>query len=110
MIEKISFVGEDFKEVLDFESWRIGLIKYSDRFSKFDRLERHLFTDEAFILLDGQATLYTDKEQMQMEKCMVHNIPKGEWHHITVDKNTTVMVVENSDTCDDNTEIKFIKE
>ena len=110
MIEKLTFDGQDFKAVLDFESWRIGFLRYSERFSKFDRLERHLLTDEAFILLDGGAVLYTDKERMQMQKCMVYNIPKGEWHHITVGKDTTVMVVENSNTTDQNTQIKFIKE
>lgn len=110
MIEKITFNGVDFKAVLDFEGWRIGLLRFSDRFSKFDRLERHLLTDEAFILLDGKATLYTETEQVEMQKCVIYNIPKGEWHHITVDETTMVMVVENSNTCDENTQIKFIKE
>ena len=50
MIEKFSFTGEDFKVAMSFESWKIGLLRYSQRFSKFDRLERHLLTDEAFIL------------------------------------------------------------
>lgn len=110
MIEKYKFIGEDFKAVLDFENWRIGILRFSERFSKFDRLERHLLTDEAFILLDGKATLFTDTESVEMEKCIVYNIPKGQWHHIIVDKTTTVMVVENSNTSDENTEIRFIKE
>ena len=110
MIEKYSYEGQDFSVAMQFEGWKIGLLRYSDRFSKFDRLERHLLTDEAFILLDGKATLYTETEQVEMQKCVIYNIPKGEWHHITVDQTTTVMVVENSNTCDENTQIKFIKE
>ena len=110
MVEKFTFDGIDFKVVQQFEGWKIGFLRYSDRFSKFDRLERHLLTDEAFILLDGEAVLYTEDQTIPMEKCMVYNFPKGEWHHITVTKNTTVMVVENSNTCDDNTEIKFLGE
>ncbi|MBR1968182.1 MAG: hypothetical protein IKA11_02155 [Clostridia bacterium] len=108
MIEKFSFTGEDFKVAMSFESWKIGLLRYSQRFSKFDRLERHLLTDEAFILLSGTAVLYTDKEQIEMQQNIVYNIPKAEWHHITVSKDATVMVVENASTCDDNTEIKFL--
>ena len=108
MIEKFSFLGKDFQVAMTFENWKIGLLRYSERFSKFDRLERHLLTDEAFILLSGEATLYTDKEQVEMETNIVYNIPKAEWHHITVSKDATVMVVENASTCDDNTEIKFL--
>lgn len=108
MIEKLTYVGNDFKVVQQFEGWKIGFLRISERFSKFDRLERHLLTDEAFILLDGKATLYTDTEKVEMEKCIVYNIPKAEWHHITVSEDATVMVVENSSTCDDNTEIKFL--
>jgi hypothetical protein len=108
MIEKYFYNGEDFSVAMQYEGWKIGLLRYSERFSKFDRLERHLLTDEAFILLNGTATLYTDTEVVEMEKCVVYNIKKAGWHHITVSKDATVMVVENSNTCDENTEIKFI--
>ena len=110
MIDKYKFTGQDFASVLTFENWKIGLLRYSERFSKFDRLERHLLTDEAFILLDGSATLYSETEKVEMEKCVVYNFKKGEWHHITVSKDATVMVVENSNTSSENTEIKFLGE
>ena len=108
MIEKYTFDGEDFLSVLQFESWKIGLLRFSERFSTFSRLERHNLTDEAFILLEGSATLYTDNESVKMEIGTVYNIPKGVWHHIVVDESTTVMVVENANTSSDNTDIKFI--
>lgn len=108
MIEKREYNGQDFKAVLDFESWRIGVLNYSQRFSSFDRLERHFLTDEAFILLCGNAVLYTDSEQVQMEIGVVYNVPKGEWHHVVVSKDAKILIVENSNTNDKNTEIKFI--
>ena len=110
MIETSSFTGEDFLVVKQFENWKIGFLRFSKRFSVFDRLERHMLTDEAFILLDGQATLYTDTESVIMKKNTVYNIPKAEWHHIVVSKDATVMVVENSSTNEENTQIKFIQE
>lgn len=64
---------------------------------------------EAFVLLDGSAVLYTENEKIQMQKCTLYNIPKGEWHHITVSENATVMVAENSNTSRDNTEKKLLK-
>ena len=108
MIEKSSFTGQDFCVVKQFEGWKIGFLRYSQRFSSFDRLERHMLTDEAFILLEGEATLYTDTESVKMQKNVVYNIPKGGWHHITVSLDATVMVVENSSTSQENTQIKFI--
>ena len=108
MIQKFSFNGEDYKAVMQFEGWKIGLIKTSKRFSVFDRLERHLLTDEAFILLSGEATLYSEDQKIVMEKCVVYNVPKGEWHHVTMSEDATVMVVENANTSDENTEIKFV--
>lgn len=59
--------------------------------------------------LDGSAVLYTENEKIQMQKCTLYNIPKGEWHHITVSENATVMVAENSNTSRDNTEKKLLK-
>lgn len=110
MIEVLSYKGEDFKRVLSFESWTIGIIRYSERFSAFKVLERHLETDEAFILLEGEATLYTEDETVKMEKAVVYNIPKGEWHHIVVSPDATVMVVENTNTSKENTERKPVNE
>ena len=106
MIEKHVYKGDGYKTVMGYDTWRIGLINYCERFSKFTELERHLETDEAFILLNGSATLYTDTEQEQMQKCVVYNIPKGVWHHITMSKDATVMVVENINTDMSNSEIK----
>ena len=108
MIEKYEFSGEDFKVMLQFEGWKIGFLRYSDRFSEFKQLERHLRTDEAFILLDGKAVLYTENERCEMKKCTLYNIPKGVWHHISVSPDATVMVVENADTSADNTEKRKI--
>ncbi len=110
MIEVLKYEGEDFKKVLSFESWAIGLINWSERFSDFKVLERHLETDEAFILLKGEATLYTDEESVEMEKGVVYNIPKGVWHHIVMSRDATAMVVENDNTSKENTEKKPVNQ
>lgn len=107
-MEKYFFNGEDFKAVLQTKNWTIGLLRYSERFSKLGCFERHLLTDEAFILLSGSATLYVKNgdeiTETVMEQNIVYNIPKEEWHHIVVDKDATVLIVENSDTSKENTE------
>ncbi len=96
--------GEDFSAVMKYEGWKIGFLRYSERFSAFRVLERHNLTDEAFVLLAGSATLYEDRTPTVMEPCKVYNIPKGVWHHIVVSEDATVLVIENSNTSKDNTE------
>lgn len=108
MIEKYRFCGEDFKTLMQFEGWKIGFLRYSERFSKLSELERHLMSSEAFVLLEGSAILYTGNETCKMERCVLYNIPQGEWHHITVSGDATVMVVENSNTSRENTEKRNI--
>lgn len=108
-MEKYTYNGEDFKAIISNDNWKIGLLKYSERFAKFGVLERHLKTDEAFILLKGEAVLYVRDEQnvineTKMEPEAVYNVLKGEWHHIVVSEDATVLVVENSDTSKENTE------
>ncbi len=107
MIDILDYTGEDFKAVMQFEGWKIGIIRYSERFSDLRVMERHNFTDEAFVLLEGEATLYIksgETKEYPMEKNKIYNVHKNVWHHIVVSKGATVLVVENSNTTKDNTE------
>ena len=106
-MEVITYKGEGFQVLKEFEGWKIGYLRYNDRFSKFDQFERHLETDEVFVLLEGCATLYTDEESCEMVRHALYNIPKGVWHHIVVSEDATVLVVENSNTTKENTEKKW---
>ena len=108
-MEKYIFNGEDFKAVVSNEKWKIGLLRYSERFSCVSCFERHLKTDEAFVLLCGDAALYIKNQdgivvETKMELNTVYNVLKGEWHHIVVSRDATVLVIENSDTSKENTE------
>ena len=41
-IEATTFTGSDFKVMTAFEGWKIGFLRYSDRFSDFKVIERHI--------------------------------------------------------------------
>ena len=100
----VEFKGEDFKVMVKSDGWKIGFLRYSERFADFGVLERHLQTEESFILLEGSATLYENYEPCEMETCKVYTIGRGVWHHIVVSEDATVLVVENADTSLQNTE------
>lgn len=105
-IEECTYNGEDFSVLKEYEGWKIGFLRYGQRFSAFTEMERHLLTEEAFVLLNGSAILYTENESRAMEYCKLYNIPRGVWHHIVVSEDALVLVVENSNTTKDNTEKK----
>ena len=107
MIDILEFKGEDFKAVMQYEGWKIGLLRYSERFSSLGVFERHTLTDEVFVLLEGEATLYLKDDAVltyPMKKNTVYNIHKNVWHHIVVSEDATVLVVENANTTKENTE------
>ena len=98
------FKGEDFKVMVKSDGWKIGFLRYSDRFAGFGVMERHLQTEESFILLEGSATLYENYEPCEMETCKVYTIGRGVWHHIVVSEDASVLVVENRNTSKENTQ------
>ena len=112
-IEVYDYRDKDYKTVMSFGSWRVAYLNYGDEFNRtLPRIERHMETDEVFVLLKGEATLVIGKElkKIPMEQHKVYNVPKAVWHHIMVSENTRVLIVENQDTCKDNTEYIFFEE
>ena len=110
MIEKASHRDPGFKIMAEFDGWKIGILRYNERFSRFGELERHLLTDEVFVLMSGKATLYTDHETVEMEPCAVYTVPAGVWHHIVVNEDASVIVVENRNTSIENTEKRYFEQ
>jgi ureidoglycolate hydrolase len=114
------FQGEGYKSLLNFETWRVAGLRYSERFDKnnFFRLERHFLTDEVFILLKGEAYLIVGNNQkipqyievIKMEKEKVYNIRKIVWHHILTTKDAYTLIVENSNTSLENSEYYVVTE
>ncbi|MBE6607393.1 MAG: cupin domain-containing protein [Ruminococcaceae bacterium] len=105
--------GEAWKVGAQFEGWLVGLLAYGEKFSRLSMLERHNQTEEAFVLVKGEATLYTaDKDikitEYKMEQGTLYNVGKGEWHHIVVSKDALVVVVENSNTAKENSDYIFL--
>ena len=96
-----------FKVMVESGEWKVGMLRYNERFSRLGEMERHMLTDEVFVLLSGRATLYTDIEEKRMEEGVVYTIPAAVWHHIVVSSDACVIVVENRNTSIENTEKKY---
>ena len=111
-IEILDYEGEGYSTVMRYDSWRVAIINPSERFEEknLDKLERHLLTDEVFVLLEGEAILASETTRYQMEKHKIYNVRKGAWHAISLSKDAKVLIVENSETGKENSEYKIAGE
>lgn len=114
-IEMIDFQESGYLPLVDYETWRVAVLKYCDdlKLENIKTMQKHMETDEVFILLKGQCTLYLggnkerpDRiEKISMIPGKVYNIKKGVWHNHTMDEQGEVVIVENSNTSDDNSPV-----
>lgn len=113
MVEEIEITGNGFNALKDYNSWRIAQLGYDENINSLDGAKtfgKHLKTDEVFVLLEGEASIFTagaDDEPKKievnkMEKGKLYVIKEGQWHAAILKPCTRVLIVENRDTCDLN--------
>jgi len=117
-LEILEYTGEGYKPVIDFESWRVAILRYIDELERqnITNMQKHMESDEVFVLLEGDCTLFIggngdevgEIEAIPLIPLKMFNVKKGTWHTHTLEKNTTVLIVENQNTCDDNSPIQLL--
>jgi len=112
MVEIHEHKGEGYRPLVDYESWRVAILRYDESATKVTKLERHLETDEVFVLLEGECTLVTEESnglrEWKMEIGKIYNVLKGVWHSTLLSVDSNVLIVENRDTSTKNTEYKKV--
>lgn len=105
--------GPAYERTMHFEQWRVAIANYCERFDKekYDKIERHLLTDEVFVLLSGSAELVIGKElrYIPLEPGKIYNVKAGTWHNILLSQDGKVLIVENHNTSLENSEYWQIK-
>ncbi len=100
--------GTEYRRLVNNAKWTLASLNWAPRFDEgnLTELERHILTDETFVLLQGKATLLLGEkaERVEMEPLKYYNVRAGIWHHITVSKDARVLVAENANTSKDNSE------
>ena len=105
-LEILDYTGEGYNATMHFEAWRVAFLNHAERFDVITRLERHMLTDEVFVLLKGRAVLFIgeEAEAVEMDWGKIYNIKQSVWHAIKVTPDAKVLIVENHNTNKDNTE------
>lgn len=108
------FQQQGMNRVYENPHWMVGIKNWKpmNDIAGIDRLERHNETDELFILLNGRCTLLFANETAEglqieylpMEPMKVYQIPAGLWHNTVTQKDTKLALIENSNTCSDNSD------
>lgn len=109
------YIGEGLTRVFENSKWMVGIKNWkpANDIANINNLERHNKTDELFILLAGSCTLlYANEvngelkiEAVKMEPMKVYNIPQSLWHNTVTMKDTKMILVEDSSTGSDNSDV-----
>lgn len=107
-LEIIDYTGKGYESSFFFEKWRIGILNYDDEYKKGNTpfLEKHNETDEVFILVEGEATMLLgdNAEEIELEKNKLYVVKKGIWHNVYMTEDAKIIIVENADTSEKNSE------
>lgn len=114
ILEIKEYTDEGYKPLVDYGDWRVAILRYIDELipDRIAYLERHLETDEVFVLLAGQGVLFFGGNGARleplcsqvMEPGKLYNVKKNAWHNIVLSRDATVLLVENRNTAEVNTE------
>lgn len=119
-IERTKIQHQGYLPLIDYETWRVAVLNYclDVRLDQLVTMQRHLETDEVFVLLEGNCVLFSggngghpeEIQWVKMEKNQLYNVKKGVWHTHTLDEEGSVLIIENQDTTDDNSPTEMLKE
>lgn len=111
-IEIKEYTAPGYSPVIDYESWRVAVLNSIDELDveNLTDMQKHNLSDEVFVLLKGSCTLFTggngdtigNISATAMEPLKMYNVKAGVWHTHTLTEDSSVLIVENRNTCDDN--------
>lgn len=117
MIEVISNKkgGTGFDVLHTCGAWKLAFISHAEQYGDLKQLKCHTETDEAFLLIKGDAVMFTSEdgktiEKTDLEKEKLYVVKKNTWHHLRVSSDALLLVMENSNTSKENTNTLTLKE
>lgn len=112
LLTQTSYEGPGIGGIVEGREYTILLLNYLPRLSpdKITDMQRHLETDESFILLQGKAVLFAaegaekpgDLEHYVMKPGVIYTVPKNIWHTQAMTEDAKILLVENSGTVAEN--------
>jgi hypothetical protein len=109
MLEIIEIDGKGFNVLKDYKCWRIAQLGYDTDTNSIEGVKtfgRHLETDEVFVLLEGEAFIFTrgfddapkSIEVQKMDNNKLYTVKERQWHTAVLMANSRVLIIENNNT------------
>ena len=112
-IEIFEYDGEGYNRTMNYESWRVAIANFGEYFdrARYNYLERHMLTDEVFVLLSGKAVLIIGMDFIEtpLVSGKIYNVKKGAWHALLMEKDAKVLIIENHNTSRENSEYYYFR-
>jgi ureidoglycolate hydrolase len=120
VLEIQEYRSEGYRPLIYFNGWRVAILRWIEDTlpEKITSMERHTQTDEVFVLLEGQATLIlggngpvvTRLQRQVMENCILYNVRQNAWHTVVLSRDASILIVENQNTGEVNSEYFALSE
>lgn len=114
-IETGDWKGDGYGVVKLSEKWRAAYLNnVSERRTVIDYLERHVTSDELFVLVEGEANLVisgdgaTGFEKIPLEKYVMVNVPPETFHSVDSAPGSRILIAENADVGNDNSQYHYL--
>jgi ureidoglycolate hydrolase len=114
IFEILDYHGEGYKPLVDYGAWRVAVLRFLNdlRPDRIKTMERHTLTDEVFVLLCGKGVLILGGNEagigsisaQVMEPEKIYNVKRNTWHTVLLNRDASVLIVENKDTSVHNSE------
>src|SRR5512140_449154 len=120
LLDVCTYEGDGYQALVDYGHWRVAILRFEEGLlpEKQTSMERHLQTDEIFVLTQGRGLLIlggngsavSTLESQEMEIGTVYNVRQNAWHTVWLSRDASVVLVENRDTSEHNSEVKTLSD
>ncbi len=114
VLEIKEYTGYGYQSLIYFAGWRVAILRWIETSlpEAISTMERHMQTDEVFVLLAGRAALVlggngavaADLQVQLLENGRIYNVRQAAWHTTLLSRDASILIVENRDTGESNTE------
>lgn len=117
-IEIVQYNEPGYKAVAVYEEWRVAVLNDCEelKIDHLNTMQKHCETDEIFVLLKGSCMLFSagqgemvgEISGVRLELYKIYNVKKGVWHTHALESESSVLIIENQNTCDENSPISLL--
>lgn len=116
-VETHRHAGEGYLPLVFSADWQVALLNWESGMEDAQQLktvERHVYTDEVFVLIRGTAALISFSKSsfriIDMQPGIIYNVKRGVWHNLRASRDASMIIVEKRNTHLHDVETKVLNE